>query len=352
MSDKPNSPRLDSFIARVIGDPAQPTEAILLNGFLGNSSEPGHTRLYIDASLSQYVDVPTDAILHSEPLGSAVSPLGGSYVWLKKDAEVLHGKAGTDRLRARFLEGPISAAFTGAAAGAGLAPIAPATVLCPSEKICPTEICHTQLAPCPTHLQSVCIACPTPACPTHAQTACIACPSAACPTHVHTACAVCPTHIHTDCPICPTEAGLHCPSVHVVLCEPLSQRDAAGAQPAAVTQTLACAHTQQAACLATQTAACLHTQQAICFVTQTLACTHTQQAVCFVTQTAACAHTLQVACLHTQPAVCFVTNQASCPITRFCPGNTVLCPQVTHACPFPSVGCGGGPFGGGGNPGV
>src|SRR5947209_338288 len=94
------SGRHDSFISKVVPDPAKPGETLLLTGFLGPSSEPNHTRIYEDATLENYVDVPDDAILHTEPLPKDLSPLGGSYVWIKKDAEVLHGKVGADRTKA------------------------------------------------------------------------------------------------------------------------------------------------------------------------------------------------------------------------------------------------------------
>src|SRR6266481_3275541 len=108
----------DALVSRIVGDPAQPADTIWLTGFLGPSSEAGHTRVYSDPSFETYVDVPTDAIIHTEPLPKDQSPLGGSYVWIKKDAEVLHGKVGTERKKAKFLEGPIQQAFAAQAAAA------------------------------------------------------------------------------------------------------------------------------------------------------------------------------------------------------------------------------------------
>ena len=48
--------------------PTNPPNTVMLSGYVGASSEDGHTRLYFDMELSSYVDIPNDAILHREPL--------------------------------------------------------------------------------------------------------------------------------------------------------------------------------------------------------------------------------------------------------------------------------------------
>jgi hypothetical protein len=113
--------RLDEFIAKVVPDPKKPGEALLVTGFLGASSEPEHTRIYWDASLSSYVDAETADILHAEPLGKEQSPLGGSCIWLKRDAQVFFGSAGGQRTQGKFFQGPLMATYGGQFGGAGLA---------------------------------------------------------------------------------------------------------------------------------------------------------------------------------------------------------------------------------------
>ncbi|HET6260707.1 MAG TPA: hypothetical protein VFG99_00525, partial [Chloroflexia bacterium] len=108
------------FIAKIVGDPTNPPDTILLTGFLGRSSEPDYTRLYFDAELSDYVEIPNDAILFVQPLAAEGSALAGSsYVWIQSDAELIHGKAGPNRQRARFFEGRIAQDYLGGAAGGG-----------------------------------------------------------------------------------------------------------------------------------------------------------------------------------------------------------------------------------------
>jgi hypothetical protein len=41
-------PQEDDFISKIVKDPAQPPDVLLLTGYLGASSEPGYTRLYFD----------------------------------------------------------------------------------------------------------------------------------------------------------------------------------------------------------------------------------------------------------------------------------------------------------------
>ena len=103
-------PKLDDFTAKVVADPAKPQETLLLQGFLGASSQPDHTRVYSDLTLVSYVDVANADIVHVEQLPRDQSPLGGSYLWVKKQADVLPG-TGTGELgaKAKFLQGPIVA---------------------------------------------------------------------------------------------------------------------------------------------------------------------------------------------------------------------------------------------------
>jgi hypothetical protein len=106
-------PKLDDFIAKVVPDPKNPEQLSLVSGFLGASPEPAHTRIYADASLGSYIDVKTADIAHTEPLAKEQSPLGGSYVWLKSQAQVNFGSAGQASKPGKFLEGPLAAAYGG-----------------------------------------------------------------------------------------------------------------------------------------------------------------------------------------------------------------------------------------------
>src|ERR1700761_351370 len=113
--------RLDDFIANAVPDPRNVGETLFLTGFVGASSQSEHTRIYSDASLSSYVDVKTSDIVHSEALSEQQSPLGGSYIWLKRDAEVYFGSPGQST-KGKFLQGPLTAAYGGQFGAAGANP--------------------------------------------------------------------------------------------------------------------------------------------------------------------------------------------------------------------------------------
>lgn len=114
--DGPNL-RLDDFVGRIVQDPNAPPSVTLLSGYLGSSSEEGHVRLYLDEELCRYVEIPEKAIRHTQELPPEQSPLGGSLVWIDRDAEVLHGAAGSERRKATFLEGQIAQDYIGGGGG-------------------------------------------------------------------------------------------------------------------------------------------------------------------------------------------------------------------------------------------
>src|SRR3954466_7753362 len=156
------------FVARIVQDPSAPPQTVMLTGFLGASSEDGHTRLYFDANLSSYVEIPDDAILHAQEASTAEGGLGGSYVWIKRDAELTYGPAGSQRPKGKFLEGPIMQAhMAGAGAGAAALPQTllppcggPQTLLppCggPQTLLPPCGGPHTLLPPCGITLPAQC----------------------------------------------------------------------------------------------------------------------------------------------------------------------------------------------------
>jgi hypothetical protein len=115
---KDDSPRNADFVGRVVSDAKNPPETRMLTGWLGDAADEGHRRLYTDADLSAYVDIPADAILHTEAIHD-VQPSGSVFVWVKRDAALKPGGSASSRA-ARFLQGQIQQDFAsggGAAAG-------------------------------------------------------------------------------------------------------------------------------------------------------------------------------------------------------------------------------------------
>src|SRR4051794_6045318 len=104
-----DTPRNADFIGRVVKDAKNPPETRLLTGWLGDAAEEGYRRLYTDAELSAYVDIPADAILHTEPIRDS-QPAGGVFVWVQRDAALKPGGSASSRA-ARFLQGQVQQDF-------------------------------------------------------------------------------------------------------------------------------------------------------------------------------------------------------------------------------------------------
>ena len=155
MSDE-LKPKLDDFTAKVVNDPAKPQDTLLLQGFLGASSQPDHTRVYSDLTLSSYVDVANADIIHIEPMPKEQSPMGGSYLWVRKEAEVLPAAApGAVSAKAKFLQGPIASEAAGVAAPAKLPVTVPVVACHPTivlQECFPTRFpqCFVTRIVCPT----------------------------------------------------------------------------------------------------------------------------------------------------------------------------------------------------------
>ena len=107
---------LGSFVDDLVSDPKNPPELTLLQGWLGASSEDKHRRLYLDAELSNSLEIPEDAILRTQELPADHNPLGGVWVWVRADAAIKQGPK-LERAYARFLRGQIQEDYLNAVAG-------------------------------------------------------------------------------------------------------------------------------------------------------------------------------------------------------------------------------------------
>ena len=50
---------------------------------------PADVRFYVDPGLSAFIEVPEDVVLHARDLPASHSSLGGQYVWVQRDDDVL-----------------------------------------------------------------------------------------------------------------------------------------------------------------------------------------------------------------------------------------------------------------------
>ncbi len=230
-------PAVHPLVKALNPDPTKPpTRALKLIGLPGESPSADTTRLWLDADLTSYVDIPNEAILYSSELPDDA----GTILWVAADATLTHGSVTSHAAQADFLVGEIAtthlAGAMGGAAPGGQQPLPPVTApsvcgVCPSRGVpcvslplCPSEaMAPSHCGPCataPGHCVSLPV-CPSEAmAPSHCSP-CVSvpvCPSVPCPSHVlpcpppHTVVG-CPS-VQVFCP--PPHTVVGCPSVHVL----------------------------------------------------------------------------------------------------------------------------------------
>ena len=65
----------------------EPPDAIVLTGFLGASGRTGYRRLYLDATLKDYVEIPNGDVRHLEWVGAERSVFGRkATLWIRRGA--------------------------------------------------------------------------------------------------------------------------------------------------------------------------------------------------------------------------------------------------------------------------
>ena len=79
----------DDFVERLVADPADPPGTVMFAGFPGRAASPDEVRFYLSPDLSSYVDVRAEDVLHRRDLPAAQAPLGGQYVWARRDPELV-----------------------------------------------------------------------------------------------------------------------------------------------------------------------------------------------------------------------------------------------------------------------
>jgi hypothetical protein len=122
----------DALIERLVPDASQIPDVRVLIGFLGKSTRERYWRLYLTATLNEYVEFARDDVVHSHALESDESPLGGTVVWLKREANLQHTQSASREAQADFLQGAIAASALGRVllgrgkgGGTDLVPLAP-----------------------------------------------------------------------------------------------------------------------------------------------------------------------------------------------------------------------------------
>ena len=82
---------------------------MVLTGYLGESGRAGVSRLYVDLSFSEFVEVADDDILAKRSPDANQDPLGGTVLWVKRDTTLLRTTVCSADEQAAFLKGKITA---------------------------------------------------------------------------------------------------------------------------------------------------------------------------------------------------------------------------------------------------
>jgi hypothetical protein len=96
----------DPLVAALVPDPAKlPVNAAVLAGFVGKSLDEGSWRLYLDAGLTEYVEIPETEILYARELPGGA----GTAVWVPATLTLDRVRVAATQIQAEFLSGTIAA---------------------------------------------------------------------------------------------------------------------------------------------------------------------------------------------------------------------------------------------------
>jgi hypothetical protein len=99
----------DELIEHLVPNASHIPDVRVLGGFLGKSTREGYWRLYLTPSLNEYVEFAEDDVVHSHTFESDESPLGGTVIWLRREANLQHTRSASREAQADFLQGAIAA---------------------------------------------------------------------------------------------------------------------------------------------------------------------------------------------------------------------------------------------------
>lgn len=105
MARKLNS---DKLITALVADPAQVPNLKTRVGWMGKSSREGYWRLYFTLELNNYIEFRESDVVHTQSLETQLNSLGGTVVFLQREAELLHTRTTSTQAQAEWLSGDIT----------------------------------------------------------------------------------------------------------------------------------------------------------------------------------------------------------------------------------------------------
>jgi hypothetical protein len=112
-SSRPNKLEPDELVQHLVQDASHVPDVRVLGGFLGKSNREGYWRLYLTPTLNEYVEFAEDDVVHSHTFESDESQLGGTVIWVRREANLQHTRSASREAQADFLQGAIAASVLG-----------------------------------------------------------------------------------------------------------------------------------------------------------------------------------------------------------------------------------------------
>lgn len=149
------------LVAALAPDPDKPpARATKLFGYPGPASGDGAVRLWLSTDLTSYVEVPSEAIIHSQTLKNDQ----GTRLWVEPSAKLTYSSAQSHEVEAEFLGGSIAEGNLAAAAPAhGIPPrfLPPPPMLPPLSRNEPCLEPMTEVTECATRIEPCTVYCET-----------------------------------------------------------------------------------------------------------------------------------------------------------------------------------------------
>lgn len=100
--------KYDEFVQQIRPSPEKNEQVQFISGYIGKSDKTGNIRVYLDATLSTYIEIPEEDILYSLPRKPEEDPLGGSRLWIKKESRLSIGNDFAEtRTKEEFTKGDL-----------------------------------------------------------------------------------------------------------------------------------------------------------------------------------------------------------------------------------------------------
>lgn len=155
-SKKPPIPQ-DDLVEKLVPNAGNVETYQMLYGWVGKSTRSGYVRLYEDLDMKSYVEFQDKDVRLTEPMKTQSDPLGGTMVWLDKEAEIITTNSSSGKEEAAFLSGQfmasldkVSEGFEGLDASAELR-ARPSRFFCPSRfTFCPSRFGCPSRYRCPS----------------------------------------------------------------------------------------------------------------------------------------------------------------------------------------------------------